>query len=211
MSPEKLKLLQDLAKLGDVLYLTKPKNTLIVEAIATMNIPILNLLLDDHKTYADTTKEIFINKLENIFEDFKHSGDTELLIENGSCGSMQCSNCGAKGYRFVGNYSKDYFDFIFEMDGDFLKEISYCFLFKTDKSSTDFAEPIYIEIKYDDRKDFNKTPEYRQLFNAAQIAYSEIITTPPLLLDIKELDDLLEKYSNFMNKLSLTMNIIVWK
>lgn len=196
MTPDQLKLLKELTKLGNVLYLPKPKKDLIVDAIASMNIAALKILLDDDKTYVDTTKEIFLNKLELLFEDFKLSGDTALKIENGTCGSSQCSNCGEKVYRFVGNQSKNYFDFIFEMNGKTIVEISYCFLFKTNIKSDNLGEPVYIEIDRDDRIDFNKSPEYLELYNATQVAYCEIISNPPILLNIESMDLFIQKYSN---------------
>lgn len=196
MTPRKLKFPQELSDLGDVQYFSKPKKTLLVEAIAAMNISALKILLDDDKTYINTTKEVFLNGLEILFEDFKRSGNTQLLVNNGSCSSKHCTNCGVKGYRFVGNNFKDYFDFVFEMEGEEVKEISDCFLFETDIASTDLAEPFFIEINYDDRNDFEKTSEYWEFFNATQTAYSEIITTPPILLDSERLDGLLEKFAD---------------
>lgn len=196
MTPKKLKLLQELGELSDVQHSSKPQKTLIIAAIAAMNIPELKILLDDDKTYIDTTKEVFMNGLEILFEDFKRSGDTELLVCKGSCGSKTCDNRGVNGYRFVGNVSKDYFDFIFEMVDEEVNEICFCFVFETDIASTDLADPVYIEINHDDRIDFDKTPEYCELFNATQVAYSEIITTPPILLNSERLDGLLEKYAD---------------
>jgi hypothetical protein len=196
MTPEQLKLLQELAKLGDVLYLTKPKNELIVDAIASMNISALKILLDDNKTYINTTKDIFLDCLSNLFEDFKNYGDTELVVNNGLCGNKSCSNCGVKGYRFIGEKSKKYFDFIFEMDGEDVKEISDCFVFKTNIESEDLGEQVYIEIDHDDRVDFEKTAEYLDLYDATMKAYSEIAKTPPLLLDLEGLSLLVAKYAD---------------
>ena len=45
----------------------------IVDAISTFNITQLTILLHDHRTYQDTTKEIFIEKLGEIFDSLKRN------------------------------------------------------------------------------------------------------------------------------------------
>lgn len=99
----------------------------------SMDIDNLRLHLKDEYTYQETSKEIFLNEVEQIFEAHKDSGDTELIVYEGACtGSKICDNCGKKGYRFVGNNSKNYMDLIFEIEGDDIKNIFDCMNFKTD-------------------------------------------------------------------------------
>jgi len=98
-----------------------------------MDIEKLRLYLKDKYTYEDTTKEKFLNEIEQIFEAHRNSGDTELIIYKGACaGSKICDNCGKKGYRFVGNHSKNYMDLLFEFEGDDIKDIYSCSYFETD-------------------------------------------------------------------------------
>jgi hypothetical protein len=82
------------------------------------------------------------------------------------------------------------------MDGDEIREISHCYLFETEKKSTKNTEPVYIEINHDDRIDFEKTPEYLELYNATMHAFSEIAKTPPLILNLEDLAIWVEKYSD---------------
>lgn len=105
----------------------------ILSYFTSMDIAKLRLYLKDEYTYEDTTKEIFLNEIESIFKAYKYSGDTELLIYKGTCaGSKICDNCGKKGYRFVGNHSKNYMDLLFVMEGDDIKDIFDCSYFKPD-------------------------------------------------------------------------------
>jgi hypothetical protein len=105
----------------------------ILSAFAAMDIDGLRLFLKDKYTYQETTKKIFLNKIEEVFEAYKNSGDTELLVYKGACsGSKKCDNCGKKGYRFVGNHSKNYMDLLFEIESDNIKDIFDCMHFKTD-------------------------------------------------------------------------------
>jgi len=105
----------------------------ILNYFTSMDIDNLRLHLQDKYTYEDTTKELFLNQIASVFEAYKYSGDTELLLFEGACNSdgKNCPNCGIKGYRFVGNNSKNYMDFLFETEGDDIKDIFSCEQFKT--------------------------------------------------------------------------------
>jgi len=113
----------------------------------SMDIAKLRLHLKDEYTYQDTTKEIFLNEIESVFEAHRNSGDSELLIYEGACvGSKTCDNCGVKGYRFVGNHSKNYMDLLFEIEGDEIKDICDCMHFKTDVHIEDLGIKADIDV-----------------------------------------------------------------
>lgn len=152
----------------------------------SMDIAKLRLYLKDDCTYQDTSKEMFLKEVASIFDAHKNSGDTELLIYKGACGSQLCENCGKKGFRFVGNHSRNYTDLLFVTDGDDIKDIYSCEQFKTDAETDDLGTRAYIYINHDDRVSFIKTPEYWSKVHAAKAAYSEIITTPPTHLNFEE-------------------------
>ena len=73
----------------------------ILHSFISMDIDQLRYLLKDEYTYGETTKEIFLNEVEAVFEAHRNSGDTELLLYSGVCSGKTCENCGKKGYRFV--------------------------------------------------------------------------------------------------------------
>jgi len=172
---------------------------IILSYFQTMDIEKLRLYLKDeyNYNYQDTTKEIFLNKVASIFEAHKNSGDTELLIYPGMCGanSKSCDGCGKNGYRFVGNNSKNYIDFIFETEGDDIKDIFDCSYFKTNEEIINLGNQGYIFINQDDKVTFNKSPEYWSKVNAATLAYSEIITILTRILNFEELNYWVEKHS----------------
>ena len=169
----------------------------ILSYFTSFDIAKLRLFLKEGCTYQDTTKEIFINKVEKVFKEHKNSGDTELLIYKGECSAAaeRCDNCGKKGYRFVGNRSKHYIDLIFETEGDDIKDIYDCSEFKTYDEIENLRTKEYIYINEDEKITFNKTPEYSAKVSLAEAAYSEIITTPPKQLDFKEMGYWLDKHS----------------
>ncbi len=152
-----------------------------------MDIARLQLYLKDDYTYQDTTKETFLNEIESIFEAHKNSGDTELIIYKGKCGGITCENCGKQGYRFVGNHSKNYFDLLFEMNGEDITDIYSCARFNTFDQIDNLGTRTRIIISLDNQVAFDKTPEYWSTVYAATKAWSEIITTPPRQIDFEEL------------------------
>ena len=130
-----------------------------------MDIGKLRLYLKDEYTYNNLTKEIFLNEIEGVFEAYKNSGDTELHIFNGACASKTCDNCGLKGYRFVGNNSKNYMDLLFVMEGDDIIDIFDCVQFKSEveieglKTKTDiFYDLDYLTEKESDSFPFDNIP-----------------------------------------------------
>lgn len=169
----------------------------ILSYFQTMDIEKLRMYLKDEYTYQDTTKEIFLEKVQEVFESYKIAGDTELVFYPGKCGveNNLCDNCGKSGYRFVGNNSGDYIDFIFEIEGNDIKDIYDCSRFKTDVDVKNLNEQRDIYIKLEDKVTFVKSPEYWVKVNAALLAYSEIITIPARMLDFEELSYWLEKHS----------------
>jgi len=82
----------------------------ILNAFVSMDIDTLRLYLKDEYSYEDTTKEIFLAEIERIFKRRKNAGDTKLIIYEGKC---KDDNCDKRGYRFVGNRSRNYIDLVF--------------------------------------------------------------------------------------------------
>ena len=165
------------------------------------NITMLRHFLKDEYYYEETNKEIFLNEIEAIFEAHRNSGDTELLLYQGVCAGKTCSNCGKKGFRFVGNNSKNYTDLIFEIEGDDIKDIYSCMEFKSETEIPGLGTRAFIHINADDRVSFNKTPVYWSLVYATQDAYNELITNPIRNLSFDEMKYWLDKHADLYNRL----------
>lgn len=159
----------------------------------------LYFYLKDEYSYQDTTKEIFLSKIKKNFDKHIESGDTELILIKGKCKSKICDNCGKSGYRFIGNNSRNYIDFIFEAYGDDITDIYECNDFNTKTDSEDLNRNYHVCVEKDEEITFNKTPEYWVKVNSANMAYDEIITSVPREIDYDDLSYWVEKYS-FINK-----------
>ncbi len=200
MTPEQQKLLHQLLSLDnqDNAAQEPTKAEIIIKAFAEMNIAALEILLDDAKTYEDTTKELFLEKLQELFLAHKNSGDDFLLSYPGKCGAENslCDNCGKTGYRFVGNQSNNYSDFIFELaDQNINDDIYHCSRFETTETIENLETKACLDFDEDERASFVKTPEYLYKINAAKNAFAEIITIPPQLLDYEQLSYWVDKYA----------------
>jgi hypothetical protein len=104
--------------------------------IQSLDIEMVDLLLDDTLTYQDMNKDIFVNKLDDLFIEFIEGGDTflkttiQLDTTNGFCGSAVCCfKC--MGFSFVGNKSGNFIDLIFEIEEGKVIDIFECTYFKT--------------------------------------------------------------------------------
>jgi hypothetical protein len=162
MDPDRLKLLKELAQLGDVRYFTKNKKyTITAEEprqlktqadailyfLQNLDIDMVNSILEDNRTYQDFPKKKFINKLDDAMDDFLNSGDTFLHKHSGFCNSEEC-NFMCRGYSFIGNNSSNYIDLIFEIKDNVIQDIYECTKFKCDED--DLKKNIKIEIDKSD-------------------------------------------------------------
>ena len=172
----------------------------ILSCFASMDIAGLRLFLKSEYSYQDTTKEIFLSKLANVFQSFSKSGDTALLAYEGACRGKSCDNCGVKGYRFVGNYSKNYIDLLFVIISDDIRDIYHCGDFKSDAELDDLQINEYIYIDKDDEVTFHKTPEYWEKVFGAYNAYSELVEDPPKPFDYEFLRGWLYKHFELNTK-----------
>lgn len=107
-------LLKEIFQLEEEAGVNKNKKSF-VSAVCAMDIKNIENILDDDRTYQDTTKTIFIEKLKEVFANFK-SEDSKLLAYDGSCRSLICLNTNQKGVLFVGNNSGRYLNLLIEED-----------------------------------------------------------------------------------------------
>ncbi|CAH0336592.1 hypothetical protein FVB9288_02300 [Flavobacterium sp. CECT 9288] len=189
MKPEQLRLIQKLAEVSEDAMVNNAPASLI-DAISEMNCKAIELILEDKITYQDTTKTIFLQKLQEVFKEFQKK-DNKLIAYEGKYNSDECININKKGIAFVGNKSGRYITFIIEENEDgSLKDIYNCSDFYTDKRVIDenkrqLSFTIYDDEKvtfvpsasYDDLKNKSITALNEiQLFNDCEISKDEIFT-----------------------------------
>jgi hypothetical protein len=189
MNSEQLKLIKQLAELGDVTIVNRGVTNL-VNAISEMDSKALELILEDNVSYQDTTKTIFLEKLDEVFKEFKKE-DNKLIAYQGKCNSSECSNKNKNGISFVGNKSGRYINFIIEEnENGTAKDLYTCNDFCTnDKIIDENKRKIDISVYKDEKVNFIPTSTYNfinkksisaineiQQFNNSEILKEEIIT-----------------------------------
>jgi hypothetical protein len=163
--------------------MNKDKIEYIIESFQKMDLNMLDILLDENRTYQDATKEVFLEKLNTAFAQLKKSGDTFLLSYKGFCNSEECSNNGCKGYSFVGNNSKKHIDLIFEeLDND-VNEIYHCNGFETYETSVETENLIWIDVKNDEKADFKPSIDFLIKSQQCKLAYEELTRYQDTIID----------------------------
>ena len=174
MTPEQLKLVQQLAELGDVTVVKRGISGLI-NAISEMDCKAIELILEDNVSYQDTTKSIFLQKLKEVFTDFQKE-DNKLIPYEGKCISDKCTNKNKKGIAFVGNKSGRYINFIIEQNEDStVKDIYTCSVFCTNENVIDENKrKLDISVYNDEKVNFTPSSTYNYLKNKSITALNEI-------------------------------------
>ena len=204
MTPEQQKLIKQLLQLGDVKVFNRKKET-IVKAITAMDMVSLNLILDESLTYQDATKEMFLTKLKDIFDEFKKCNDT-LQSHSGKCGSKDCSNHNKNGMLFCGRNSGKHFNLIIEEDeNDNIKDLYYCNVFKCnfENKVNKNGKSLEILVYEDEKANFKPSPHYSYINTTSLKAISDLSNFKDETISKNELLDWLQEYSDFYGSMSI--------
>lgn len=163
---------------------------LILDCFTAMDIESLRLYLKEEHEYQNASKEVFLNKIEELFEKFQNSGDSSLKIFPGACCHSGCNpDLPRTGYRFIGDVSHNFFDLRFIMeqkeDGQVsdITEIFNCNSFLTNEYTGELGEHFEVFIFKDEAIDFLKTPEYSIYADRATQAQIQLTSGPNKSID----------------------------
>ena len=206
MTAEQLKLIQQLAELGDVTYVKSGVSSLI-NTISEMNSKALESILKDDVSYQDTTKSIFLEKLDEVFKEFKKE-DNKLIVYEGKCNSVECTNKNKNGISFIGNKSGRYINFIIEEKEDgTIKDIYTCSVFCTNENVIDENKrKLDITVYKDEKVNFTPTSTYNYLKNKSISALNEIKQFNDCEISKEEIITWIKKYEELYNSLNWTNN-----
>lgn len=170
------------------------KKSLIINAIQNMDSSMLDVLLDQSKVYQDVTKELFVEKMEAIFQNFKKGSDTFLFSHPGFCCSDDCTNKGCSGYSFVGNHSQNHIDLIIDEDGGEVNDIFQCQEFAIKNQEVDLKKRLFIKIMQDERADFKPSADFLIRSQKCRMAYDELMIYKDQVIGKELYIPWLEKY-----------------
>ena len=168
-----------------------------------MDTGMLYEILEDSRTYQDTTKELFMERLTEALEKFKEWGkDTVLEAIPGVCSNKKC-NIGCCGYAFEGNCSGLHLDLIIEKSNGQILDIFDCSEFKTDTKELDPDKSLSIEIYPDEEVGFQPTEEYLLTLSQCNTACDELLKNKKTVLNVEAAVQWLEKYKELSNSFDI--------
>jgi hypothetical protein len=183
--------------------MTKNKKQLILESFQAMNLSMLDVLLDESNTYQDVVKDVFIEKLDKVFTNFKDNGDTHLLAFKGVCVSKECGNTGCFGYSFIGNNSKQHIDLIFDEASDDVKDIFQCRALDRNDKSIEQNNELSFDINFDEVAGFKPSADFLILNQQCKLACDELLQYGDRMTDKDIYIPWLKKYYELNNSFDL--------
>jgi hypothetical protein len=178
----------------------------ILKYFCEMDIEMLEVVLDDGRTYMNARKDVFLGKVNEVFDKFKEGGDSELMIHKGECVHRECPNRGKKGYCFVGNVSGNYSNFIFDETVTEVNDIYVCNGFKIDDFYKVGNEVIKLnsEITFmiwsNEQADAVVDEDELAFDEFCREAIAEILSGEITFITEKELFDWILKYADFYRR-----------
>ena len=146
----------------------------ILKYFCEMNVDMLELVLDDSKTYQNVSKDLFLKNLDKLFTRFKERKDTSLVTFPGICSADIC-NKGCTGFGFVGNHSKCHTAFIFDGDQMQVNDIYICNSFESERKDLLMNDFMAFEFADDEAADFKPTIDYLLQLKQCEKACDEVI------------------------------------
>lgn len=183
-------------ELNETPAILKSKKELIIESFQSMDSLMLEVLLDDYKSYEDEAKEVFVERINEAFSRLKMHGDTFLTPYKGFCQHKLCGNNGCEGYSFLGNNSKNHIDLIFEETDNEVTDISQCNGFVKNDSSVETGFLLDLETIYDDELSFPPSKEFKKKIQKCKSAYKELIQHQNRVIGKEVYADWIEKFSD---------------
>ena len=175
----------------------------LVEAISKMDCDALQLFLDDKWYYDYTSKSFYIQKLSDVFDEFKKEDDY-LIYQKGNCNSGECHNFNKSGFSFIGNKSGRFINFIIDLkENGAIKNIHNCICFiSNEKALDETKKQLKITIYVDEYINFKPSDSYIAMKNESIIALNELKHFQNSEITKNELINWYEKNENLSNEIS---------
>jgi hypothetical protein len=162
--------------------------------LSKMDFEMVSLVLDEERTYSEATKDVFIEKLKEVFSYFSSEGDTELRLIPGRCDPCRCHRDHA-GYSFVGNQSNYRLDLIVEKNADEIIDIFYCSDFALFiEENLESKESLSFYFDFDEKADFNPPAQFWIDVQLGDKACEELVQSAGEFIDFNSLEEWLNRY-----------------
>ncbi len=168
---------------------------IVIKAIEEMDIDLLDLVLDTHKTYMDVSKEKFLSKLSSEFGKLKTKGVTEFnKVSKGNC--QKCYK-DYSGFTFS-TKNNDYLDLLFLEKGNEITDIIQCTKFKNEEKFKK-EKNILLYFKKDNRITYKPTSTLSFELREIKKAESEFKEFENQIIDLETLEIWETKWTALFN------------
>lgn len=179
---------------------------IILDCFSKMDIQGLRLFLKKEYTYQEANQNIFLDKIDAIFNDLKESGDTELIIYKGYCMEISCNpDLIRTGYRFVGNNSGDYLSLRFVTDTENgldvtdILDIFSCGCLSVQEPMLRIGVRKIVDISFFERAGFKWPIEVLMHNDLAKIGVSKLTKNSELGIQFSDIESWLLEFQNSMD------------
>lgn len=148
-----------------------------MNAICNMDVEGLKMALPDDELYFEMSKNTFLDKISQIFDDLKIRGNTCFSVHPGHCKSSICSNKGCNGFAFVSDFTKEHISIVIHYKEGIFDDWSHCHNMSTNTIILDDEKNIKIQVWNEDRRDFEASDDFLQTISdvkQAKILLSEL-------------------------------------
>ncbi|MBK9719199.1 MAG: hypothetical protein IPO85_17105 [Saprospiraceae bacterium] len=180
----------------------------IVRSIEQMDAELFEMLLNVDKTYQYVRKSVFVNKINDVFNELIEGGDTMLNSYPGICKSNDCNNRFCSGYRFVGNVSNKYFELIFKESRNEVDDIFQCFGLELDNPEVEKGERISYRIDAEYQDYFLLNSDFQEKKKVYLVAMEELNHYKDIEMPFEVLESWVSRYISFYDSL-LNVSILL--
>ncbi|MEY3499138.1 MAG: hypothetical protein RL308_807 [Bacteroidota bacterium] len=155
MTPEQLKLIQQLSELGDVTIVKKTENPIdsFAHYFSKLDINGLENVLSNQNNYDGISKEEYLILIEKEFISLKNNGIHSLKAIPGVCDGCEK---GCSGFTFLDEKDGYFMDFILKIEDSEIVNFMECYNFKNDVEIPNKLEHILVKpfSLYTDNNEF---------------------------------------------------------
>jgi hypothetical protein len=177
----------------------------VCRSIEQMNLPLLDLLLEEEVEFGGFRRSAFLGEIDRIFDIFRNQGNADLKSEFIRTEINRKNGLPAQLFRFSGLKGNNFFKLKFTMKAEHIVEVGAgCIDDEDDLEAVGAMDPpdiIDLLLYADDMKDFFQSADYRILFNGSRLAKNELLCNPPRTYSELELRDWVKKHQSLYNSI----------
>jgi len=184
---------------------------IVLESIKQMDMGRLQLVLDHRYTYFGATKEVFLKKLNVIFQTCQKKGDTIFEQHKTHCPCKLCNVPNLITFTFVGNVSRGYMKLVFVLKQERIiniytcnnmyekNDIFYYYELEFENGTPDTHEYYSIRVASDEKANFISTPYYQYYIAKCDRACAQLNVYRNQIIPVEVIFDWVNKHQKVVN------------